>query len=166
MELKWIGVILILGGCGGFGFSAATAVRKENRMLQEFLRALQLMETELQYRMSSLPDLCRQAGRNTTGTVRDLARELDWQTLPDAKSCMAEAIEKSHLTSTRIRQLFLRLGSTLGCFDLPGQLKELGYLRISCENHLMESTRNQERKGRNYQTLGLCTGAALAILLL
>lgn len=170
MSSKWIGAIFIIVGCGGCGFSAAAASRRETRMLQGLLRAVRLMECELQYKLSPLPDLCRQAGQDTFGTVREvfvnLARELDWQTESDVRSCMAEAIEKSRTMPRRIRSLFLQLGASLGRFDLSGQLKELERLRASCEMELQTLTNHQETRLRSYQTLGLCAGTALAILFL
>jgi len=170
MNSKWIGAIFIIVGCGGCGFSAANASRRETRMLRSLLRAVRLMECELQYKLSPLPDLCRQAGLDSSGTVREvfvnLARELDWQTEPDTRSCMAEAIEKSRAMPKRLRQLFLQLGDSLGRFDLSGQLKELERLSTSCEKELQNLTYHQETRLRNYQTLALCAGAALAILFL
>lgn len=170
MNSKWIGAICIIVGCGGCGLSAANAGRRETRMLRELLRAIQLMECELQYNLTPLPDLCRQAGMNSSGTVREvfanLARELDWQTEPDARSCMAQALEKSHTMTRRLRQLFLQLGDSLGRFDFSGQMKELQHLHAACEAELHNTTYHQESRLRTYQTLGFCAGIALAILFL
>jgi len=170
MHIKWIGAILIIAGCGGCGLSVAASGRRETRMLQELLRTIRFMENELQYKMTDLPELCRQAGSTSSGAVQEiffnLARELDWQTKPDAPSCMSEAIEKSRPLPKSVRMLLLQLGTTLGRFDLSGQLKELAHIRLSCEDALVIRTSQQEVRLRNYRTLGFCTGAALAILLL
>ena len=170
MHFKWIGAILIIAGCGGCGFSAAAAGKRESKMLQELLGALRFMECELQFQLTALPELCRQAGKRASGAVREvffnLARELDWQQKPDAPSCMAEALEKSRPLPRAVRTLFLQLGSSLGRFDLAGQLKELSYTRTACEAALQEQTSLQSLRHRNYRTLGLCTGAALALLFL
>lgn len=170
MSSKWIGAMFIIVGCGGCGFSAAAASIRETRMLQGLLKAVRLMECELQYKLSPLPDLCRQAGLDTSGTVREvfvnLARELDWQTEPDVRSCMLEAIEKSHAMPGRVRNLFCQLGDSLGRFDLSGQLKELQCLHTTCESELQKVTYHQDTRLRSYRTLGLCAGIALAILFL
>lgn len=170
MNSRWIGAILIVAGCGGCGFSIASGHRREVQLLREFLNAVRYMTCELQYKLTPLPELCRQAGREAPGTMRDVfynfARELDWQISPDAFSCMAEAIEKSHGLTPRIRKLFLQLGRSLGRFDLSGQLKELEHLLKHCELEMQSMTDNQASRLRSYQTLGLCTGAALALLFL
>lgn len=170
MNAKWLGAIFIIAGCGSCGFSAAAAGKREVRMLREFIRAISLMRNELQYRLSTLPELCRQASDVSSGAVREvfanLARELDWQTEPDACSCMAEALEKSHVLPKSVRKGFLQLGSTLGRFDLSGQIQELDHLQFSCEQELENCTRDEKIRLRSYRTLGLCAGAALTILLL
>ena len=97
MSYRWFGAALVIAGCGGFGFSIASGYKREEGILRQLLRALNYMEWELQYRLTPLPELCRQAGKETRGTLREvffnLARELEWQTSPDAASCMTAALK-------------------------------------------------------------------------
>lgn len=170
MSYKWFGAVLILLGCGGFGFSMAAAHRREEGELRQLIRVLNFMECELQYRLTPLPELCRQAGNDVKGTVREvflnMARELDWQASPDAVSCMRAALRRSHELPRQTREILLQLGQTLGRFDLPGQLQGLEEARAACRMQLEELGKNRESRLRSYQTLGLCVGAALVILFL
>ncbi len=169
MQLKWIGVVCILGGCAGTGFSIASSCRREAAYLRSLIRALRYMKNALQYELCPLAQLCRQAGREVTGTVQEvflnLARELEWQTCPDVSSCMVQALKKSHSLPPSSTRLLQRLGRVLGRFDLPGQLEELEAIRRSCEVQLQAVSSNMDSRLRSYQTLGICAGAALAILL-
>lgn len=168
MNAKWIGAILVIAGCGGFGFSMAANHKRQEKMLCQLIRILRYMECELQYRLTPLPDLCRQAGKEARGALRDvflnLSRELDWQVSPDACSCMSAAIKKTNDLPVNLRKLLLQLGHTLGRFDLPGQLRGLQAVTVSCEDELKKLENNRDVRLRSYQTLGLCAGAALAIL--
>lgn len=168
MRYKWIGAILVIVGCGGFGFSMAAGHRKEEKLLRQLISVLQYMESELQYRLTPLPELCRQAGNEVNGLLHDimlnLAREMDWQVSPDACSCMTAALRKSHDIPVSLRKQLLQLGHSLGRFDLPGQLRGIQSVRVSCEETLKRLGRNRDSRLRSYQTLGLCAGAALAIL--
>ena len=170
MSYRWIGAALIVAGCGGFGFSVASGYKREERILRQLISALNYMEWELQYRLTSLPELCRQAGRETGGTLREvfcnLARELEWQSAPDVSSCMAAALKRSHELPRRIRAIMKQLGHTLGRFDLPGQKQGLEEVRASCRMELEALGKNRDTRLRSYGTLGLCAGAALAILFL
>lgn len=131
---------------------------------------LQFMEWELTYRLTPLPELCRLAAHGTNGTVNkifmELAKELEQQLFPDAPSCMNALLDRNNHLPGQFRSLLRDLGSSLGCFDLPGQLQGLSACRQRCleEIHLLQS--NQENRIRNYRMLGVCTGLALAILLI
>lgn len=168
MTYKWIGAFLIIVGCGGFGFFKAANHKKEEKNLQQLLGILQYMENDLQYNLTPLPELCRHAGEGTTGLLHaimyDLARELDWQVLPDACSCMNAALKKSKNVPSSLRKLLLQLGYMLGRFDLPGQLRGLKSVQEGCREELEKYRKNQDVRMRSYQTLGLCAGAALVIL--
>ena len=61
MSYKWIGAILIITSCTACGFSVAAGKRKEEQLLYRLIQILQIMESELQYRLTPLPELCRLA---------------------------------------------------------------------------------------------------------
>lgn len=168
MSYKWIGAVLVIVGCGGFGFSLAASHKKEEGSLRQLNRILNFMACELQYRLTPLPELCRQAAKEGKGTLSEvflnLARELDWQVSPDVSCCMITALRRSHDLPQRTRKRMLELGRTLGRFDLAGQLKGLEALETACRQDLEELSKNRDVRLRSYQTLGLCAGAALAIL--
>lgn len=168
MNYKWIGAVLVIVGCGGFGFSLASAHRRKEQLLRQLICALQYMECELQYRLTPLPELCRQVGKDASGSLREvflnLARELDWQASPDVYSCMIAALKRSRELPGNFQKLLLQLGRCLGHFDLSGQLRGLESVRSACEGELTALSKNREVRLRSYQTLGLCAGAALAIL--
>jgi hypothetical protein len=52
----------------------------------------------------------------------------------------------------------------MGKFDIDGQINGLEAVRSLCRRMLDELTSGREVRLRNYQTLGLCAGAALVIL--
>lgn len=168
MNYKWIGAICIIVSCGGFGFSIAAMQLREEKTLRQLIGALDYMECELQYRLTALPDLCRQAGNDRKGCLREvfwkLAEELEAQVSPDVETCMRSALAVSRNMPKYTLEAFRDLGQSLGRFDLPGQLKGLEAVRNTCRRRLEELTTNKEPRLRSYQTLGLCAGAALAIL--
>lgn len=170
MGYKWIGAVLIVGGCSGCGFYLAAGKRREEQLLLQLQQVLQLVAAELQYRLTPLPELSRMAAGHSKGILRvvfmNLYRELSWQKLPDAGSCMSAAIRRSGELPASARRLLVQLGHTLGRFDLAGQLQGLEGVQKRCEESLQNLRKNREERLRSYQTLGVCAGAALAILLL
>ena len=168
MNAKWIGAIFVLAACGGFGFSIAHSYRQRERSLQQLLNTLDMMSSELEYRLTPLPELSRKAAKVCGGVLRDvflnLARELEWQSEPDAGGCMRAAMEKCHDLPACLRRPLRQLGQTLGCFDLPGQLQGLKSVQEICRREQARLEQNRDARLRSYQTLGLCAGAALVIL--
>lgn len=170
MNVKLVGAALIIAGCGGVGFSMAAAHRREEKALRQLIRALDYMGCELQYRLTPLPELCRCAAAESGGAVSqalvNLASELEAQVAPDAASCMNAALAKTQHLPQTARKNLLALGSSLGQFDLQGQLTGLEAARKQCRRELDELSKNRDVRLRSYQTLGLCAGSALAILFL
>lgn len=168
MNGKWIGAVLIILGCGGFGFRIALGYRSTERLLRQLLEVLETMESELQYRLLPLPTLLRRAARDAGGTLREvfarLAEELDRQSQPDAAGCMRIALDSCRELPAAVRRPLRQLGQTLGRFDLPGQIHGLKAVQDTCRRELTRLENNRDVRLRSYQTLGLCAGAALAIL--
>lgn len=167
--MKWIGALLIIGGCGMFGFSMAANHKREEKALMSLLSALDYMQCELQYRLTPLPDLCRQAGEQNKTQIGQvllmLARELECQLRPDVESGMEAVLKSDNFLPSRTRAAFETLGASLGRFDLDGQIRGLEAVRSFCRTELEQLGANRDVRLRSYQTLGLCAGAAVAILL-
>lgn len=168
MSFKLIGFVMVILGCGGFGYRIARGYLKEERTLRELLSLLDFMECELQYRLTPLPDLCRQAAAQAKGTLRKafsvLAEELEDQISPDVERCMSAMLEKTGDIPSVTYQMLELLGRSLGRFDIEGQLKGMEAVRQECRRCLEQLSQNKDVRLRSYQTLGLCAGAALAIL--
>ena len=168
MYIKWIGAVLVLLSCGGVGFYLSAGHKREQRMLAQLISALDYMECELQYRLTPLPDLCRQAGNQTGQALGclliSLAEELESQISPDVASCMHTVLSQSKPIPNRTLENLRLLGKSLGRFDLEGQIQGLESLRYHCREDLKNLRKDQDVYIRNCQTLGLCAGAALVIL--
>ena len=170
MDLQWMGAIMIIAGCGGIGYLMAMYDKREMHHLQQLALAVEYMICELNFRGMQLPELCRGASQRCKGSVADLfgylAQELDSQIAPDALCCMRHAMERCPEFRGSVPEYLSDLGATLGIFDLPGQLRSLEGLLERCRDRMAEMSKNRSQRLRGYQTLGLCAGAALAILLL
>jgi stage III sporulation protein AB len=165
-----MGAVLVVL-CGGYvGLSMVMSYKKEEKTFRHIISAINYMECELQYRLTPLPQLLGQAAKETGGVVREvfesLVLELDNQISPQVSYCMNAVIQKKKDVSKPSAEVFRILGQSLGRFDLEGQLKELDYVRQLCKDRLKELESGRDVRLRSYQTLGLCAGAAIAILLL
>ena len=168
MLIKLIGAAMIIVGCGGIGYKIARFYVREINTLQKLIALLDYMGCELQYRATPLPDLCRQAAGETTGVLQKvfltLSRGLEDQLSPDVSVCMALALNECSNLPDKTKAALEQLGASLGRFDMEGQLKGLESVRHSCRRTLEAMEQSKDVRLRGYQTLGLCAGAALAIL--
>lgn len=166
--MKWIGAILVLGSCCYFGLYSAASLNTEVRSLQKMISALDFMSCELQYKLTPLPDLCRQTASECSGALKQVllrfSEELENQISPDVKSCMNAALSSTARLPESTEKCLLQLGASMGRFDLAGQINALESVRISCRRALENLEAGKESRIRTYKTLGLCAGAAIVIL--
>lgn len=170
MSLKLWGAVFVVAGCGGVGFAQTVHYRKTEQAFRQLLAAMDYMECELQYRMTPLPELSRKTGEIASGVVgkvfSGLSEELEHQIAPDVRSCMNAVLDRVSELPDPVEHVLRELAKNLGQFDLDGQLRGLEHAGRSCQKALEHLEANRDVRLRSYQTLGLCAGAALAILLI
>lgn len=168
MILKIIGSILIIFGCGVCGYIISQNERYEAKLLRQLIAVLDYMQRELQFRLTALPALCRQAALVSKGPIGDvfkyLSEELEKQDSSTVPQCMERALGRVSKSIPLPIEHLKQLGDDLGRFDLTGQLQGLQYLRAECHSKLKKQLNGQDNRLRNYQTLCLCAGAAIVIL--
>lgn len=168
MYIKIIGSLIIVAGCGGYGILLAMTHQREVRLLRQLLRVLDVMRSELEYRLTPVPQLCKMSAENVDESLGnvflEVAYKLERQETVDVAAAVELAVQEQQLPPITAAQL-RTLGQTLGRFDLQGQIR--GFLQCAqeCTQELNKLESNQQQRLRSYQTLGFCAGAALAILL-
>lgn len=168
MTLKLFGAAMIIVSCSGFGFYLAVSHKKEVIYLQKLLAIIEYMEWELEYRLTPLPQLCKNIGEKTkfyiSSVFEKLANELSYQIAPDVSCCMQNVLASQKEIPSQTLYYLKLLGESLGEYNVDGQLKSLVQLRVLISQKLDALTENQTQRLRCYQTIGVCAGAALAIL--
>ena len=169
MMLRLLGAAMLVAGCGGFGYTMSASHRRELRMLRALLRGVQEMEWELKYRLTELPGLCRVCASASGGELRSLFREL----ADRLESCSVSEISgamngllENRKFARRVLKNLKYLGESLGRYALEGQLEGLQQVQRQIQKDIQDLEQGGEERMRSWRTLGLCAGAALAILLL
>lgn len=65
--LKAAGILCVILGASGAGFSMALGVRRSISVMQQLLAALEQMKSEMEYRKTPLPELMRVGGKRRGG---------------------------------------------------------------------------------------------------
>ena len=170
MYYRWLGALLIVTGCGGFGYTLTAEYKKQEILLKALLQSIKTMQWELQYRLTPLPELCQMAGKQAGGKIGKVfcgaAKEMEQQLAPNAESCLLQAISREPHLPHSIRLLLKQLGISLGRYDLSGQLEGLEAVAAACHEEQESLQEGRQERFRSYRTLSICAGAALAILFL
>ena len=170
MVLKILGAFLVLGGSGAIGLIMVSMHKRKVNALNQLIHALDYMDREIQCRLTNLPQLCYQVAETTDGVISEVfarfAVELDGQISPDVETCMQATLCQFTDIPEHLRNSLKLLGHSIGNFDMEGQIKNLNVVRNECAQILEMCTNNQDIRLRNYQTIGLCAGAVLVIILI
>ena len=170
MKIRLLGAALVIFGCGFIGRLLVLSKRDELSTARELILMLDNLACELQYRITPLPELCNIISEQTKGTLKQLfayfADELNGQISPNVQICMASAIKKTAHIPYLTKKYIILLGETLGHYELEGQLKGIQTVRDECARAVESFSKDLELRMRCYQSLSLCAGAALAILLI
>lgn len=170
MSVKILGAALIIAGSGGVGFALSANYLRQERAMEQLLQCLQWMQSQLQYAMPPLSQLCYGASKVCTGPISlvmlRFSQALERQEQTDVSGCMHSVICHVPALPENAGAHLRQLGVTLGQFDLKGELSGLEAAIERCKQELDILRAGQEAHTRTYQTLGICAGAALVILLI
>lgn len=168
MTIRILGAFLIIVGCTGVGYALSRNYRREEQAMEELVQCLEWMICEMGYRMPPLASLFRGAANVCKGvvseTMEQLAYELEQQLTPNVGACMYAAIAAVPNLPEKPANHLRSLGTSLGQFDLEGQINRLEAAAALCKQDLQRMSSGREARLRNYQTLGICAGVALVII--
>ena len=165
---KWIGAMMIVAGCAGIGLSLAANEKRRAFYLRLLLQKLERMEQELSSHILALPNLFAVVkSEDPLGMLfAAMARLLEEKAYPSAQDCMEAALLEQSGIPVDVKDILRRLGSGLGLLDLDGQRRQLQIVIEECRRSLDTLMDGQALRLKNYCTLSLCCGAALAVLLI
>ena len=170
MTIRIIGAIFIFVSCGAFGIRIAAGYRNSIKEMRQLIGILTMMESELAYRKLPLEPLCRSLSTKSTGYISvallHLADALERNNEPDVAICIHYAMDKTKHMSELVKDGFQLLGATLGTLDADEQIKQLKFVKSECQDLLQTYIQTKQPHIQSCQTLGLCAGAAMAILLM
>ena len=170
MPIKALGVLLVFAVCGYIGFCAGGNYRRDITVLRQLCNHIEYMICQLQYHRTPLPELFHQLRAEASAPLSQvfgqICSQFSEQTFSNACECMRAAIARTQNLPKMTRACLYELGSTLGRFDLDGQLRGAESVLRHYSAKLVQLEAHQNLHIRSCQIFGLCAGAALAILLI
>ena len=165
-----LGAALAAGAAAYLGFSAAAALSRRVRALEDMVQGLSLLEQELELDSPPLPQLMERLARRCRGPALSLVREcrlaLDRLEEEDFSTAWRRAVSRREELGEAGRQALLPLGDTLGRCGWEDQRRAAECVRRRLEELACQARQEGRGRGRVYRALGLTGGAFLVILLL
>jgi len=166
--LKFMGSLLLAGGATALGFLASGRLDRRVSTLRALLGGLELLEREISFRLTPMPELLERLATQTDPPVDELfahCREgLDRLGEVSLGQLWREGLELLYLGEGE-RAVLAGLGDILGRYDSEGQQKALALTQSALERLLRDAGEERDRLGRVYRVAGTAAGAVLVILL-
>ena len=168
MNLKLIGMTLIVSAASWVGFGAAAGIRKSVRQLTQLKLCLELMRCEIECRLTPFRKLCTLLSASGRGEISRFFSILGTET--DRGRSTSEAADaafreiKTLQLPLAVRERLRELLASFGSFDVNGQLRMIELTQAQVEQALTALAAEKHSRCRCYRILGLCSGLALAIL--
>ncbi len=162
------GMLLLFCGAAGTGLSAAAAVRRTVRQLEQVQYSLEMMRCEIGCGMTPAAKLFAILGEACTGGVGRFYTSLG-QAVASGRTIAAGAAEnRKHLSSLPegAWQSLQELFASFGRFDQQAQLRLIDLADGQIHSLLQQLSGQKRQRCRCYETLGICTGIALVLLVM
>ena len=169
--IRLLGAALIIVGCGGLGLSAVSRLDSRVRDLRELSAGLEILQRELGWRLSPLPDALEAAAGGTHERAAGFyafcaqgARQLAGASF---RTLWSRGLEQCPLRLSREdRALLEQLGPILGRYDGDSQRQAVENVLAGLSRQRAQAEDDRKRLGRVYGVLGLTAGLFLALVLI
>ena len=170
--LKVLGSILIVLTCGFLGLERARGFSARIEQLRQLNAGLKMLETEIVYGATPLPQALNRVGKQLSGPVavffQAVARQLRENAARGAMAAWEKGLAELDQTGglrAGDREILRSLGPMLGNSGAADQVKNLELTRQLLEQQSLAALEENNRQGRMWRTLGFLMGITLVLLL-
>lgn len=172
MWLKLVGASLVLVSSSMTGNLIAKNFLERPKQLRQLRHGLQILETEISYAASFLPEALKRIAKASEPPVGSLFDKTSQLLLNQegytATEAWQQAIEEN-LSALVIKdsdkEILLQLGASLGCSDREDQVKHLRLAQEYLQKEEEKAEKEGEKNAPLWRYFGLVFGAAIIILL-
>ncbi len=170
--MQMLGGVLILSGCFGLGLWYRQQFLGRLHTIHELIRILEQWISEIRYNSATLPECCRQIGRQREDRLGEICAEVYREYTKTEGSSFLEIAEESFRRQLRTLPLkkedieeFLRFAGKEGYVDESMQIKSIELSRQELEHTAEVQQREIIQKCRLSIGLGAMSGMLLLLIL-
>lgn len=169
--LRLLGAFMIIGSSGLIGLIMANTYMTRPLNLYHLQLAIQLLETEINYARSSLPEACSRIAEQIKQPVASFFGEfaanlqsLESPTVIDAWNRALQILKEAGFLKEDL-EIMAQLGNVLGQSDADDQIKHLSLLQNRLASAIKQAEQERDKNVRLWNYLGFCVGALVVLLL-
>lgn len=172
MLLKIIGVTIILITSTGIGYKMAEKLEGRLRDLRSFGLGLQILEREIAFLSSSLPDAMIKISYikgNASAIFREcgeILKEKQGYCVQEAWEMAFDRLYRDTFLEDEDRMILIELGKSLGAYDIENQTQNIKNISSQLQIQEQKAEVNIEKNSKLYKSLGALAGLAIVIVLL
>ena len=167
--MKLMGIVIIVASAGSVGFGIASSLKKRCALLRKLLSALQILKNEITFCATPLPQAFALIAASMDGMTARVfsaaAKDMDRRRWLTPQAALEKALEQESVDA-QLRDTLCSLGAGLGKYDRDEQARTIDLTQLRLEELLRNAERERSVRSKTYETLGICAGLALAILLI
>lgn len=166
--MKVVGLIFIVLSAGSVGFRIGVILKNRCHYLMELIKMLQILENEISFGGTPLPQAFALVAQTAEGEVKKIFSHLSVQMENcrwiSPKTAMEGALKGNQ--ETVADSILLELAEKIGKYDLDTQISSIRIAQAQVQQMLNDLEQERKVKSKTYQTLSICAGLAVAILLI
>lgn len=170
--MRWLGILCVVAGCTGIGIWHSIMYVKKWRNLLDCKKALCILESEISYGRTPLPEAFREMAARTGGSISVFFDTVSGKLCQGTgrmdeiwRSSLQEVMKEGEMGKEDIRELE-ELGNTLGYLDTGMQLRSIQLYRKRLEISLESWEGEREKRTRFYPVLGIACGVLICLLMI
>ena len=171
--LKILGSIMIIISCSLIGYFYGTRYSKRQRNLIVFQNCISLLETEIIYSATPIPEalesVYKKGNKNVSFVFRDIKDYLlsdKNHSVFDSFVYVTECLKDKLYFKDEDVEIFLSLGRVIGSSDRYDQQKYFKLIHTQLKNQQIEADEARKKNEKMYKSLGVMMGLAITIILL
>ncbi len=173
MIIKIFGCLVIMTCATSAGFLMANGYKKRVWELRAFQQALQVLESEILYTSTPLPQAVDKTAHSTEAPVNriffDVGQILEERKGYTAGEAWCTAVDRNRdilSLDCEDLQIIRSFGKNLGSIDKENQEKSFKLAKYQLKAQQAKAEEERSKNERLYKNLGFLLGAALVILLI
>lgn len=169
--IRYLGFILIVCGGSGCGIMLARETHKTLELYLQCAIALTYMKNEMEFHLTAVDQIAFELSNILPKPLATVFHNLYSSMCVAPGIALGLQMEKAMQRNKRplpnnLKQIMIRLFDLLGKQDLQAQLSAIQLAEKRINREIERINAEKYERSRTYRTIGICTGLALAIILI